>query len=284
MRMQQCLGKGRRSHLAMMALFFFGAACLLLSAATSGLAAGEAHAPLTYEGASTIGSKILPEASKLFTQRTGIPFGAIGLAGAGAGLKAVVEGKVSMGGLASAMTDKEKAQVTDAEVIGYDVMGVFVHPQNPVKSLTMAQLKEIFAGRATNWKQVGGPDAPIVVYSEKLSGGRATVKAFKDMVLGTDAYGPLKELDDATDCVADVAKDTHGITASSMSFATPQVTALAVGGATPVREAVQSGAYPLKRPLTLIAISPSADVKAFFEFMLTKEAQDIVAKNFVPAK
>jgi phosphate transport system substrate-binding protein len=247
-------------------------------------AAGDAPVPLTYEGASTIGSKILPEATKIYTQRTGVPFGAIGTAGAGAGFNAVVAGKVSFGGLASEMTAQEKARITEATVIGYDVMGVFVNPHNPVKSLTMAQLKEIFAGRATNWQQLGGPNLPITVYSEKLSGGRATVKAFKSMVLGTEEYGPVKELDDATDCVEDVAKDATGITASSMSFATPHVTALAVDGAKPESKAVQSGAYPLKRPLTLIAVNPSKDVKAFFDFMVTKEAQEIVAKSFVPAK
>ncbi|WP_300160081.1 substrate-binding domain-containing protein [Solidesulfovibrio sp.] len=251
-----------------------------------GAAAGKAAAadPLTYEGASTIGSMVLPEATKLFTAKTGIPFGAVGTAGAGAGFKAVVAGQVSFGGLASEPTDKEKAQLTDIEVIGFDVMGVFVHPKNTVKDLTMAQLKDVFSGKATNWKQVGGPDMPITVYSEKLDGGRATVKAFKSMVLGDTPYGPVKELDDATDCVADVAKDPGGVTASSMSFAVPGVTAVSLGGAKPEAQAVQSGAYPLKRPLSLIAVKPSKEVKAFFEFMLTPPAQAVVAKSFVPAK
>jgi len=263
----------------------FGLASLAGVVALGASAGGATAAgPLTYEGASTIGHKVLPEATKLFTAKTGIPFGAIGTAGAGAGFKAVVAGQVSFGGLASTPTDKEKAQLTDIEVIGYDVMGVFVHPQNTLKSLTMAQLKDIFSGKATNWKQLGGPDMPITVYSEKLDGGRATVKAFKSMVLGDTPYGPVTERDDATDCVADVAKDPGGITASSMSFAIPGVTAISVGGARPDAAAVRSGAYPLKRPLSLIAVKPGKDVKAFFAFMLTPPAQAVVAKSFVPAK
>lgn len=240
--------------------------------------------PLTYEGASTIGGVILPEATKLFTAKSGVQFGAVGTAGAGAGFKAVVAGKVSFGGLASEPTAQEKAQLTDIVVIGYDVMGVFVHGANPIKGLTMAQLKDIFSGKATNWKQVGGADAPITVYSEKLDGGRATVKAFKSMVLGDTPYGPVKELDDATDCVADVVKDAGGITAASMSFTLPGAVAVPVNGAKPDAAGVRSGAYPLKRPLSLIAVNPSADVKAFFEFMLTPPAQVVVAKSFVPAK
>lgn len=248
------------------------------------VAAASAAEPLTYEGASTIGHKVLPEATKLFTAQSGVAFGAIGTAGAGAGFKAVTAGQVSFGGLASQPTEAEKAALTDIVVIGYDVMGVFVNPQNPVKNLTMAQLKDIFSGKAVNWKDFGGPDLPITVYSEKLSGGRATVKAFKSMVLGETAYGPVKELDDATDCVADVAKDPAGVTAASMSFALPGAYAVAVGGAKPEAAAVQSGAYPLKRPLSLIALKPTKEVKEFFAFMLTPPAQAVVAKSFVPAK
>lgn len=244
----------------------------------------ELQSPLTFEGASTIGSKIMPEAAKLFTAHTGVPFKEIGIAGAGAGLKAVAAGKVSMGGLASALSDAERAQVVGAQVIGYDVMGVFVHASNPVRNLSVEQLRAIFSGREKNWKAFGGPDMPITVYSEKLSGGRATVRAFKELVLGKEAYGKLIELDDAVDCIADVAKEPGGITASSLSFAVAGVQVLHVNGAEPVKQAVQSGAYPLKRPLTLITLQPTGNIQAFFDFMLTPEGQEIVGKNFVPVQ
>ncbi len=250
---------------------------------SSGGTAGE-HT-LSYEGASTIGTNIMPEAARLFAAQTGITFSHIGGAGADAGFKAAVEGRATFGGSARELTAGEKAQVGGYEVIGYDVMGVFVNAQNSVKSLTRAQLKEIFTGRATNWQQFGGPNRMITVYSEKLSGGRATVRAFKDMVLGPENYGPLKELEDATDCIQAVATDVGGIAAASMSFAIPGVMALAIDGAAPTREAVQSGAYPLKRPLILVTKDvPTGDTKAFLDFMLTPDAQAIVGKKFIPAK
>jgi phosphate transport system substrate-binding protein len=187
--------------------------------------------------------------------------------------------------VARELSPEEKSKVGGAVVIGYDVMGVFVNGGLPVKGLTRAQLREIFTGRAKNWSQFQGPDRPITVYSERLTGGRATVKAFRDMVLGSEPYGPLKELDDATDCIADVAKDPGGITASSMSFAAPGVTALAVEGAAPTRAAVQDGSYLLKRPLILVTRDiPAGSVKAFLDFMLTPDAQQIVGRKFVPAK
>jgi phosphate transport system substrate-binding protein len=240
---------------------------------------------LTYEGASTIGANIIPEAAKLFAARTGVNFSQIGGAGADAGFKAAAKGRVDFGGVARELTPEEKTRVAVAEVIGYDSIGVFVHAHNPVHSLTRAQLKEIFTGRATNWKDFGGRDAPIVVYSEKLAGGRATVRAFKDMVLGADKYGPVKELDDATDCIKEVAGDENGISASSMSFAIPGVSAIEVDGAPPTPAAVQNGSYPLKRPLVLVSKDPAAGpVKQFLEFMLSKDGQQIVAKKFIAAK
>jgi phosphate transport system substrate-binding protein len=183
---------------------------------------------LTYEGASTIGTNIMPEAAKLFAARTGVTFSQIGNAGADAGYRAAEQRKVSLGGVARELTSEEKGEVGGAVVIGYDAVGVFLNNNNGVRSLTRAQLKEIFSGRATNWKRFGGADMSITVYSEKLTGGRATVKAFKDMVLGAESYGPVKELEDATDCIKHVAADETGITASSMSFAVPGVTALTV--------------------------------------------------------
>src|SRR2546427_341634 len=89
----------------------------------------------------------------------------------------------------------------------------------------------------------------------------------------------------ATFLMQSVATDDGGITASSMSFAIPGVLAVAIDGAGPTPREVQSGRYPLKRPLILVTKDvPSGDVRAFLDFMLTKEAQAIVAKKFVAVK
>jgi phosphate transport system substrate-binding protein len=281
------LRRGVRSVLCNAALLA-AATALLVTRQTNGDQSppGSAAArTLSYEGATTIGTNILPEVAALFRERTGVAFSSIGGSGADAGFKAAVEGRATFGGVARELTSEEKARVGGSEVIGFDVMGVFVNAGNPVGGLTRAELREIFAGRATNWRQFKGPDRAITVYSEKLSGGRATVKAFRDMVLGGDPYGPVKELEDATDCVRDVAADEGGITASSMSFAIPGVRALVVDGSAPTRASVQSGAYPLKRPLILVTRdAPAGDAKAFLDFMLAPEAQAIVARKFVPVR
>jgi phosphate transport system substrate-binding protein len=252
---------------------------------TPAVAMAPAHEPLTYEGATTIGTIILPDATKLFTAKTGIKFGAIGGAGAKQGFLAARDGKVVFGGVARALTDEEKKQVPTSEVIGYDVMGVFVNGKNPVKNLTHDQVKGIFTGTVTNWKELGGPDRAIVVYSERLNGGRATVEAFKALALGGAAYGPVKELDDATDCMKDVANDPGAITASSMAFLIPGVVPVSLDGVPSTKEMVRSGKYPLQRPLVLVSKEPNEGVvKEFLDFMLSPEAQEIVARKFVPAR
>jgi phosphate transport system substrate-binding protein len=243
------------------------------------------HELLTYEGATTIGTVILPDAAKLFTANTGIKFGAIGGAGAKQGFLAARDGKVTFGGVARALTDEEKKQVPTSEVIGYDVMGVFVNEKNPVKNLTRDQVKAIFTGTITNWKQVGGADKAILIYSERLDGGRATVEAFKSLALGGAAYGPVKELDDATDCMKDVANDPAALTASSMAFLIPGVVPASLDGVAPTKEMVRSGKYLFQRPLVLVSKLPNEGVvKQFLDFMLSPEGQAIVAKKFVPVR
>jgi phosphate transport system substrate-binding protein len=240
---------------------------------------------LTYEGATTIGKGIMPEAAKRFQALTGVAFTFIGEAGAEPGFKAAVAGTAVFGGVARELSAAERAQVAVAETIAFDVMAVFVHPANGVKGLTRAQLKSVFTGQVVNWKELGGADVPVTIYSEKLNGGRATVKAFKDMVLGKEPYGKVVEFDDAPDCLVEVAKDRGGISASSMSFATPQVATLDVDGAAPTKAGVQSGRYPLKRPLILVSKAPATGpAKAFLEFILSAEGQVIVGKKFVPAR
>jgi phosphate transport system substrate-binding protein len=239
----------------------------------------------SYEGATTIGMNILPEAAALFRARTGVSFSRIGGAGADAGFKAAVEGRATFGGVARELTNEEKTRVGGYEVIGFDVLGVFVNAENPVEDLTRTNLKEIFTGRVTGWKEFEGPNRTIAVYSERLSGGRATLRAFRDMVLGSDQYGPVKEREDATDCVREVAADKGGITASSMSFAIPGVRALSVDGSAPTSGAVRRGAYPLRRPLILVTRdAPAGDIKGFLAFMLAPEAQAIIGRRFVPVK
>ena len=84
------------------------------------------------------------------------------------------------------MKIKEAGQDVDEIIVAYDALAVVVHPSNPVKQLTRQQLEDIFRGKITNWKQVGGDDRKIVVYSRETSSG--TYEFFKESVLKNKNY------------------------------------------------------------------------------------------------
>ena len=103
-------------------------------------------------GSSTIGEHIVPAAAKAFTARTGIPFGAIQIQGSGKGLEMVRRGEAQLAGVSRPLTLAEKRQRTFCQFVGYDAVGVFVHPDNPVGGLAKRQLKGISTGRTRRWK------------------------------------------------------------------------------------------------------------------------------------
>jgi phosphate transport system substrate-binding protein len=240
---------------------------------------------LSYDGATTIGKKIMPEASAAFQAKSGHKFSKIDLNGTGKGLKAALAGQVSVAGVSRSLTAEELAQKPHFEVIGYDALGVFVNEKNPVKVLTKAQLKGIFTGKIKNWKEVGGADLPIIACSESPTGGRATVDAFKNMVLDGEPFGPLKVVDDASDCVKGAASTPGLVGPATMAYAEPGARALPVDGVKPTPDDVRAGNYLLSRPLLLVAkAKPDGALKAFFTFVMSPEGQKIVARSFVSVR
>ena len=240
---------------------------------------------LTYDGATTIGKQVMTEAAPAFQAKTGVKFSKIGMSGAGKGLKAALAGEVSVAGVSRSLTQDELAQKPYFKIIGYDALGVFVNAANPVKVLTKTQLKAIYSGQVTNWKALGGPDLAIVACSEKLNSGRATVDAFKNRVLDGKSYGPVKELDDASDCVKFVATSKGAVAPASLAYAIQGTRALPVDGIKPTDDDVRAGTYALARPLLLVTKSPpQGALKQFFDFMLSVEGQKFVDKSFVSVR
>jgi phosphate transport system substrate-binding protein len=256
-----------------------------LAALAAGVALPAVAEDLTYDGATTIGSKIMKDAAPAFEKKAGSKFTTIGTSGTGKGLKAALAGEVSVAGVSRSLTPDELAKKPAFEIIGFDALGVFVSEKNPVKALSKAQLKDIYTGKTKNWKEVGGANLPIVACSEGLKSGRATVESFKIMVLDGEAYGPVTEKDDASDCVKLAAQDPGVVGPASMAYAAPGARALPVDGVKPSPDDVRAGTYLLARPLLLVAkTKPTGALKQFFDFMLSPEGQQIVGKSFVAAR
>jgi phosphate binding protein len=176
---------------------------------------------------------------------------------------------------------------------GYDGIAVIVHPDNPLRELDLEAVARVFSGRITNWRDLGGPDAPTRVLGRPAYSG--THAFFKERVLG--ALGPetafgahTKSVEKTDDIVDAVAKDPTAIGYVGLGHVKPSVKALAIKAqpsgvaVSPSAETIRDGRYVISRPLLLyLRTDASRDARAVVDFALSSEGQALVAKNgFVP--
>lgn len=262
-------------------------AALALAALSLSCKGGDAapRTPLSYDGATSISRHILPEAIPAFQQKTGITFGKVDYGGGGRGLERLFAGEVAVAGVARQLTAGELAKRPYIQIIGHDVLGVFVHEGNGVKGLSKAQLKAIFTGAIVNWKDVGGPNRPITPCTEPLKSGRNTLAVLQSVILDDAPFGPVRESPDPADCLAFVGGNPGGVTVATIAYAIPGVRPVPLDGVAPTPEAAWDASYLLSRPLLLVTRSaPTGDAAAFVEFMRSPEGQAIVGKKFIPAR
>jgi phosphate transport system substrate-binding protein len=245
----------------------------------------EAERGFVYDGATSISSRLLPLALPTFERRTGVKV-KVERSGGGKGLKAMFAGQADVAGLPRALTPEEREKKPFVAIIGYDALGVWVNDQNPVRALTRAQLKELFTGRVTNWKQLGGKDRPVVACTEHLRSERATLEAFRQLALDGAAYGPVTELEDPADCLKLVATDPGAVTVATTAYATAGIRPATIDGVAPEPQHIRSSAYPLTRPMLLVTReAPSGALREFVDFMVSPEGQALVVRaGFVAAR
>ena len=247
---------------------------------------------IVYIGSSTIGGTVLPKLAKDFSAKTGIKFDTIKIPGSGEGIKALLEGETKLAGISRNIKNSERKKGLRFFIIAYDAIGVVVNKDNPVKNLTKEQIKKIFAGEITNWKDVGGEDMPIKTTTEILTAKRATQIVFTELVFETKklvgTYGPNNtEVDKPVDEVAFVAKNKGAIAATSMVFFknNPNVHSISVEGIEPTEKNIANGSYPISRPLELVTKKDiDEDHLKFLNYVYSQEAQKYINNTFVAVK
>lgn len=250
---------------------------------------------ISYAGSISIGAGIIEAgAAKSFEQKSGIKFKTIDNSGSGKGIQALLAEKATLAGLGRPIKPEEKKQNLSATTIGYDAIAVFVHKNNPVKNLSKEQLKGIFTGKITNWKQVGGGNAPIAPSTENLTGAlRGAVEMVQKMVLDGAQYGKgFKQLESPVKQLADLSLSENGICTVSLGLlptVTPEVRGkikkILVDNIPADDKNIQSGAYLVSVPLQLVTKGlPKGSEKEFIKFILSGEGQTIVEKNYVAVR
>jgi phosphate transport system substrate-binding protein len=186
---------------------------------------------------------------------------------------------------------RDRYSTTGVEIpVAKDGLAIYVHASNPMTEISMSQLKAIFTGKITNWKDIGGPDNRIVVYSRENSSG--TYVFFKDTVLNGMDFTPRAQTMPGTASVVNaVSKEKFGIGYGGAAFAKGiKILKLKKDDASPAvapdNTTVQSGSYALARPLFFyVRNKPSGHIKQFIDWVLSPEGQGVILKvGYYPLK
>ena len=198
--------------------------------------------------------------------------------GSGAGVEAVANGSADIGNASRNLKDEEKAKGVVENIVAIDGIAVVVDPSNTVEDLTKDQLAGIYDGTVTNWKDVGGSDAPIVVVGRESGSGTRT--AFEELLKLEDKCKYATELDSTGAVMAKVASTPGAIGYVSLDVLDDTVKALKLDGSEPTEENIKAGNYFLSRPFVMATkgeISEQNDlVKALFDFIHSEEGTELV--------
>ena len=217
--------------------------------------------------------------------------------GSGVGISALINGTTDICNSSRPMKnserDKLKARFNSLGIeipVARDGITVYVNELNPVKELSLQQIKAIYRGEITNWKDLGGPDTKIILYGRENSSG--TYVYFRDFVLGGSDYSPMTQTLPGTAAVVNaVAKDKNGIGYGGAAYAKGVVHVAVKKDESspayqPTLETVKSGQYPITRYLYMYTrVKPAGDMKKFIDWALSDEGQAIVSQvGYFPVK
>ncbi len=199
--------------------------------------------------------------------------------GSGAGITAVQEGTCDIGLSSRALKDEEKAAGLKETVLAYDGIAIIVHPDNPVSDLSIEQIAKLYTGEITNWKDVGGSDAEVVLIGREAASG--TRDGFESITGTKDKCQYRQELTSTGDVITAVSQNPDAIGYASLAAIKDSVKALSVDGVTPSEATVKDGSYPVQRPFVLVTVEGkalSAAAQSFFDYATSADTADIIAK------
>ena len=196
----------------------------------------------------------------------------------GSGIQAVSEGRCDIGLSSRALKDDEKASGLKETIVALDGIAIIVNPQNPVKDLSLEQIAKIYTGEITNWKDVGGEDAEIVLIGREAGSG--TRDGFESITDTKDACQYRQELTSTGDVITTVSQNPNAIGYASLASIKDSVKALTVNGVAPTEATVKDGTYLVQRPFVLVTkegVALSETAQKFFDFATSADAASIIS-------
>lgn len=247
---------------------------------------------LVIKGSDTLGAKLIPQLAEAFRDKHPEVDFEIAAEGSSTGIAALINGTAHI-----AMSSREVKQEESADaalqgitftpvVVAFDGIGVIVNHANPLKSLSLEQVEQVFTGDLANWESLGGSPAPISIYTRNTASG--TYADFKKLAMSKREYSPeAQKLAGNEQIASEVASNPNGIGYVGLAYLTAEgIKPLAVNDQLPKAEAIQAKLYPLSRPTFLVTnAEPQGIAKKFIDFVFTPEGRSIVERvGFVPVQ
>ncbi|MGL5329668.1 MAG: phosphate ABC transporter substrate-binding protein [Peptostreptococcaceae bacterium] len=245
----------------------------------------DAGAKVTVSGSTSVGSPMEKVAEVFESKNEGIKV-EIQQLGSSAGIKNTIEGVSEIGMSSRDIKEEEKSAGLVETEIALDGIAVITNKGNEVKDLTLEQVKDIYTGKITNWKEVGGKDAPIVVVSRE--DGSGTRDGFQEKVgfESPELKSDAQISDGSGNIKSTVEGNENAIGYISFGYVDEKVNAVKVDGVEISHETVKSNDYVISRPFVLVnkeGISENA--KSLIDFILSDEGQAVLEeKGFIRVK
>jgi phosphate transport system substrate-binding protein len=268
---------------------------MLTGLAVVGMAAGIAVAgnakKVVVDGSTTVGPIAKAFAEYYMGKHTDVNI-TVSESGSGNGAKSLINAACDLATMSRPMKNSEMKAAQDAgilpieHIVAMDGIAVVVHPSNPLANLTVDQIRDIYTGKIRNWKELGGPDQPIVVISRDTNSG--TYESFETMVLkGAKIAGNVEYVGSNGAIRQRVLNTPAAIGYVGLAFI-EGVKALTVNGIEVTPETVTSKKYPISRPLYMYTNGRPKQGTALYDFISLAETPEgkriIESTGFVPVK
>lgn len=259
-------------------------AALMLVTVLTGCGSKKIEGNVATDGSTSM-EKVIGALGEAFeTENSGVTF-TYNPTGSGTGITAVSEGRCDIGLSSRALKDEETEKGLKGTVLAYDGIAVIVSNDNPVNDLSIETIAKIYTGEITNWKDVGGNDAEIVLIGREANSG--TRDGFESVVGVEEQCKYRQELTATGDVISAVAGNPNAIGYASVASVKDTVKALKVEGVTPNETTIKDGTYKIQRPFVLVTKEDtklSDTAEAFYNFCLSEEAKEIITNaGVVPA-